>query len=132
MKTFFFLLNSETSDTYCQIASPERIYQFTLHHQYTALPPAGQSSDVLSICPFDDLKRLSLVQHAFLLLVKRLSIFWKMIFLLCEFQHSFERQEDAEVQRGYVLSHGHKVREHFSRSLLLPHYPSVTCACASV
>ena len=47
-----------------------------LHHQYTAKLPVAQSSDVLlSICHPDEPKRLSLVQRAFLLLVKRLGIF---------------------------------------------------------
>ena len=86
-----------------------------LHHQYTAIPPVVQSSDVLlSICHCDEPKRLSLVQHAFLLLVKRLGIFpnlEKWFSYSENFSTHLKDKKDAEVHRDYVLSHGHKVRE---------------------
>lgn len=75
-----------------------------------------QSCDVLSssICHLDDLKILSIVQHAFLTLVKRLGIFpnfGKLFSYFVNFGTHLKDKKDTEVQRAYVLSHGHKARE---------------------
>ena len=112
---FFFFLILRLLIHVAKLPNLSGFISLHLHHQYTAILPVAQSSDVLfSICHPDEPKRLSLVQRAFLLLVKRLGIFpnFEKWFSYSEnFSTHLKDKKDAEVQRDYVLSRGHRVRE---------------------